>query len=169
MFFCKLVPILLIKTVQILFIFCILVQFLFNCKTVPLVSLIAYWSLSSFFTVSSQKPRRQSSYRCHHLIGSGTHMAAYKRPPLYKSESEIHKSVPHHKQLKNFSLHSVRSKTITNSRNWRKLRTLTVSEAQFKQDQWSLFQLSEIQWWIFIIEPCPLQFKRQIRHKGDKL
>ena len=65
-------------------------------------------------------PRRPVQVQVSGSHWSRGHMAAYIRPRC-KSEKRSTESVPHHKQLKNFSLHSVRLKTITNSRNWRKI------------------------------------------------
>ena len=48
-------------------------------------------------------PRKLFTSRCHAAIGSEAHVAAYKRPPLYKSVTESHPRVtestqchPHH-------------------------------------------------------------------------
>ena len=104
-------PIPIFKTVPILLILKA-VQFLFNCKTVPLVSLIAYWSLSSFFySFSPQVPRSSVQSTCHKVIGSQVHMAAYKQGTVSESEPQIKIQEPHHhKQKRNFSLFSVGSK-----------------------------------------------------------
>jgi len=43
-------------------------------------------ALHEILRVQSRLPRQLARSRCHVSIGSEAHVAAYKRPPLYKSE-----------------------------------------------------------------------------------
>jgi len=79
--------------------------------------------------------------RCHNAIGPNAHMAAYKRPPLYKSES--HTQNQRHIN-KNNSQISLSIQLDQNHNKLKKLKnkkefsqTLTVFCKQFKVNQWS--------------------------------
>jgi len=104
-----------------------------------------------------------------HFHWLSTHMAAYKRPPLYKSEKGSTKNQCQvTNRIKIFSLHSVRSKSQQTQKNWRTIsQTLTIFQKQFKPNQWSLCSSQRFNW-SFIIDPCPLQFKHQIHRRKQQ-
>jgi len=77
------------------------VRILINCISVPNFPKLHF---SPFLQFCPRDATQAGKSTCHKLIGSGTHMAAYKRPPLYKSESESTVHAPHQHKQNSFSL-----------------------------------------------------------------
>jgi len=129
---------------------------------------------------------------------SNGHMAAYKRPPLYKSEERTIELEPHHtNRINTLSPCSYRSKSTKFTENLKNLhetlaqfRTISASIQnnsaqilrihhwiQFTEMNRSKMQTSSMQFqmvlrdseWIFIIEPLHLQFKHEHATRGSAL
>jgi len=118
-------------------------------------------------------PRKLFTSRCHAAIGSEAHVAAYKRPPLYKSVTESHPRVtesthhnPHHHKQNSISLsNAVRSNSEFIRKTQEHQQTLAIYRIEIQcENQWNSLKFSEIRIESSSSNLCCSQFKARTRH-----